>query len=97
MLLNTARPSNMVGHTDQDDFTLLLPQTEPKIVQIVFQRVNKSTEVWDLRGSLTRFPGDGDYPTALIGRARSLCQKARSMEYEHGPRILTPTVQALRV
>ncbi len=30
VLLNTTRPGDMVGRTGLDDFTLLLPQTEPK-------------------------------------------------------------------
>lgn len=97
VLLNAARPGDIVGRTGVDDFTLLLPQTEPKIVQVAFQRVNKSTEVWNLRGGLTRFPDHGDSPNALIGRARALCEKARSKDYQQGLRILTPAVARVRV
>ncbi len=97
VLLNAARPGDIVGRTGIDDFTLLLPQTDPKIVQVAFQRVNKSTEVWNLRGGLTRYPDHGDSPAALIERARTLCQKARSKDYEQGLRILTPTVTKVTV
>ena len=66
-------------------------------MQVAFERVNKSTEVWNLRGGLTRFPEHGDSPAALIGRARALSQKALSKEYEQGLRILTPTVTRVNV
>jgi GGDEF domain-containing protein len=97
VLLKAARPGDMIGRTGVDDFTLLFPQTEPKLVQVAFQRVNKSTEAWNLRGGLTQFPEHGDSPTNLIERARALCQKARSKDYEHGLRILTPAITRVKV
>ena len=58
IIADNVRPGDVVGRTDSTGFAIILPQTDLKRAQLVFERIQQRAGVWELSCGMASFPTD---------------------------------------